>query len=361
MLRRIVPLFAVCVLLPLASIAQPPAPVEPKSPPQETPGPRFTVQANEVILPVTVTDGKGHFVSNLDAKDFQIFDEGKLQRLTYFNHDAKQPIVVGFLVDLSNSSRLYWNIFQDATMDLVWNLLPAEDRRFSGYLITFANDAEVAVNTTQDADKISDVLRKSRPGGASAFYDAIYMACTSRTLVHGEPFEPRRVVVVIGDGHDTASKRFSFEQVLELAKRSLVTIYAISTQSFGFTNQSEDELERLARETGGHVEYPLNKGLYKDISGYLSNPKDAGNYVFEGGTGGYAAEISGAITNAIVGIAGDITTQYILRYVPEDAPDAKPKVYHHIKVLIPSVPGVVIRAREGYYPQAAPSAPAAAK
>jgi len=87
----------------------------------------------------------------------------------------------------------------------------------------------VAVNTTQDADKITDVLRKSRPGGAVAFYDAIYMACTSRTLVHGEPFEPRRVLIVIGDGHDTASKKISYEQVLELAKRNLVTIYAIST------------------------------------------------------------------------------------------------------------------------------------
>ncbi len=360
MLRRTVPLFAMCALLPLAAISQQPAPD--KAPPApESSGYRITVQANEVILPVTVTDGKGRFVSNLDAKDFQILDEGRQQHLTYFSHNAKQPIVVGFLVDLSNSSRLYWSIFQDATMDLVWNLLPVDDRRFSGYLITFANDAEVAVNTTQDADKISEVLRKSKPGGASAFYDAIYMACTSRTLVHGEPFEPRRVVIVIGDGHDTASKKISYEQVLELAKRSLVTIYAISTQSFGFSNQTEDELERLTRETGGHVEYPLNKDLYKDISGYISTPKDAGNYVFEAGTGGYAAEISGAITNAILGVAGDIATQYILRYVPDDGPDAKPKAYHHIKVLIPSVPGVVIRAREGYYPQAAPSAPATAR
>ncbi|MGB7760316.1 MAG: VWA domain-containing protein [Bryobacteraceae bacterium] len=359
MLRRIVPVFALGVLLPLAAIPQQAAPDQPKAPQQEPPPTRFTVQANEVILPVTVTDDKGRFVSNLEAKDFLVLDEGKQQRLTYFSHNGKQPIVVGFLVDLSNSSRIYWSTFQDATMDLVWNLLPVDDTRFSGYLITFANQAEVAVNTTQDADKITDVLRKSRPGGASAFYDAIYMACTSRTLVHGEPYEPRRVIVVIGDGHDTASKKISFEQVIELAKRSLVTIYAISTQSFGFSNASEDELERLARETGGHVEYPLNKDLYKDVSGYISVPKDAGNYVYEAGTGGYAAEISGAITNAIMGIAGDITTQYILRYVPEYAPDAKTKTYHHIKVSIPTVPGVVIRARDGYYPQSVPSQPAA--
>ncbi len=355
MLRRIVPLFVLCVLLPLA-IPQQTTPDQPKAPQQEpSPAARFTVQANEVILPVTVTDGKGKFVSNLEAKDFQVLDEGKQQRITYFSHNGKQPIVVGFLVDLSNSSRVYWNIFQDATMDLVWNLLPADDPRFSGYLITFANDAEVAVNTTQDADKITDVLRKSKPGGAAAFYDAIYMACTSRTLVHGEPYEPRRILIVVGDGHDTASKKISFEQVVELAKRSLVTIYAVSTQSYGFSNKSEDELERLTSETGGHVEYPLNKDLYKDVSGYISVPKDAGNYVYEAGTGGYAAEISGAITGAIVGIVGDIATQYILRYVPENAPDAKAKTYHHIKVLIPTVPGVVIRARDGYFPASVPS------
>ncbi|HEY1207477.1 MAG TPA: VWA domain-containing protein, partial [Bryobacteraceae bacterium] len=60
-----------------------------------------------------------------------------------------------------------------------------------------------------------------------------------------------------------------------------------------------------------------------------------------------------------VGITGDITSQYILRYVPENSPDAKTKTYHHIKVLIPSVPGVVIRARDGYYPAALPAQPPA--
>jgi len=100
----------------------------------------------------------------------------------------------------------------------------------------------------------------------------------------------------------------------------------------------------------------LNKDLYKDVSGYLSLPKDAGNYVYEAGTGGYAAEISGAITRSILGIAGDITSQYILRYVPEVAPDAKYKPYRHIKVQIPSLPSVVIRSRDGYYPAAVPAA-----
>ena len=58
--------------------------------------------------------------------------------------------------------------------------------------------------------------------------------------------------------------------------------------AFGFANEDQDMLERLTHETGGHVEYPLNS-LYKDVSGYLSNPPDDGNYALTVGTGGYAA------------------------------------------------------------------------
>src|SRR5579871_3865118 len=79
---------------------------------QEQPKTRIQVQVNEVIVPVTVTDDKGKFVSNLEAKDFRVLDEGKPQRLTFFNHTQKQPIVIGFLVDLSNNTRLHWKRYQ---------------------------------------------------------------------------------------------------------------------------------------------------------------------------------------------------------------------------------------------------------
>src|SRR6202142_1995349 len=98
------------------------------------------------------------------------------------------------------------------------------------------------------------------------------MACTTRELVNDEPYEPRRVLIVIGDGHDTASKK-TLEETLEVAQRNLVTIYAMSTVSFGFDSEGDKNLIRLAEETGGRVEYPLNK-LYKDVAGYLSTPSD---------------------------------------------------------------------------------------
>src|SRR6266550_1581459 len=158
------------------------------------------VQVNEVIVPVTVTDDRGRFVSNLDAADFRIQDEGRDQKIQFFSRERNQPVVVGFLLDMSNSTRIHWKNFQDAAIEMALYMLPG-DKKYSGYLITYGNEAELLVDTTTD----------------------------------GEPFEPRRILIVVGDGHDTASKK-TLQEVLEIAQRDLVTIYGMSTVSFGFSS-----------------------------------------------------------------------------------------------------------------------------
>lgn len=327
---------AACVL---AAQNQPPAEAKPPA------GARVSVTVNEVIVPVTVTDDKNRFVTNLEEKDFEIYDEGKQQKISYFTRERNQPVVVGFLLDLSNSSRLHWKTYQEAAQELVLALLPGE-KKYSGYLIGYSTDAELMVNTTTDPTKITEKIQKLKPSGGAALFDSIYMACTKRSLVRGEPIEPRRVLIVIGDGHDNASKK-TLDEVLELAQRNLVTIYGISTVAFGFNSEGEKILERITGETGGRVLYPL-QGLYKDVSGYLSTPSDEGNYALKVGTGGYASEIASGIFRAVAAASGEITTQYILRYIP--TVDDSSKVFRNIEVKVPSLPGVKIRTRKGYYP-----------
>lgn len=302
------------------------------------------VQTDEVIVPVTVTDSEGRFVTNLDKGDFKIFDQGVEQKILYFNRKRNQPVVVGFLIEQSNAIRLEWKRFKDAAIELVLALMP-EDPRFSGYLISYSNDAELLVNTTHDPSKILEKIRKMKPGGGSALFDAIYMACTRRELVKGEPIEPRRVIIILGDGHDDASSK-TLAQVLELAQRNLVTIYGISTVAFSGHAKEENNLVKLARETGGRVEYPLN-GVYDDVTGYLSKPSDAGNYALKVGTGGYASHVAQSIFNSITALIGDITTQYILRYKPAASDD--PRAFRKIRVEV-ALPNVKIRHRDGYYP-----------
>ena len=66
---------------------------------------------------MTVTDEKGRFVSDLDQKDFSILEEGKEQTIRFFTRERSQPVVVGFLMDMSNASRLHWKNYQEAAVE----------------------------------------------------------------------------------------------------------------------------------------------------------------------------------------------------------------------------------------------------
>jgi hypothetical protein len=119
----------------------------------------ISVSVNEVIVPVTVTDEKGRFVSDLEQKDFQVFEENKPQAIRFFTREHSQPVVIGFLLDMSTASRIHWKNFQDATIELIQNLLTG-DPKHSGYLIDYAQDAEVAVNTTSDPEALVEKVRQ---------------------------------------------------------------------------------------------------------------------------------------------------------------------------------------------------------
>lgn len=307
--------------------------------------PPIQVQVNEVIVPVTVTDEKGRFVSDLEQKDFTIYEEGKEQQIQFFTRERSQPVVVGFLIDLSNNSRLHWKNYQDAAIELVQNLIPGDNPKYSGYLIGYSNTADLMVDTGTDPEPMVQKLEKLKPSGGSALYDAIYMACTSRKLIQGEPIEPRRVLVIVGDGHDNASKK-TLDEALELAQRNLVTIYGVSTVAFGFANDDAKNLVKLSEETGGRVEYPL-QDVFKDVAGYISTPSDEGNYPLKVGTGQYAAELANGMYHAVEDVVGEVTTQYIIRYIPTTT-DTR-KQFRNIDVRV-NLANVKVRARKGYYP-----------
>ena len=62
--------------------------------------------------------------------------------------------------------------------------------------------------------------------------------------------------------------------------------------------------------------------MYKDVAGYLSTPSDEGNYALKVGTGQYAAALANGMYRAVEAVVGEVTTQYIIRYIPNST-DAK--------------------------------------
>lgn len=305
--------------------------------------PTFTAGVTEVIVPVTVTDENDRFVSNLKKADFEVYDQNIRQTVKFFTAEHNQPVVTGFLMDLSNGMKIRWKNYQETMVEMVLALMPG-DPKFQGYLVGYGTEAEVLVNTTADSSKIVEKLNKITPAGGAALYDAVWMACTNRKLVKGEPLEPRRVIVVVGDGHDNASKH-TLDEVIEMAQKSQLTVYAISTDAYGFTSADGKNLRRLAEETGGRVESPL-ENTYDNTQGFLSRPAND-NREFANGTGGFQARILGALFKSITAIAGEITTQYILRYQPS-TPGDESKV-HRIDVRV-NLPNVKVRARTTYFP-----------
>ncbi len=102
----------------------------PRRLPSEPGAASFRSDVNEVIVPVTVTDDKGRFVSNLEKKRLPgSSTKGKPQNIEFFSRERAQPVVAGFLLDLSNSSRTQaWKHFQDAATELALTT-PARQRK----------------------------------------------------------------------------------------------------------------------------------------------------------------------------------------------------------------------------------------
>ena len=52
---------------------------------QEEPIPSFRAQSEVVLVDLVVTDKRGQFISDLKAEEIQVFEDGRLQRLTFFD------------------------------------------------------------------------------------------------------------------------------------------------------------------------------------------------------------------------------------------------------------------------------------
>ncbi len=331
----------------LGAIVLPAQEVEP------SPGSTIQVEVNVVNVPVTVVDNDGNFVINLAKEDFRVFENGKRVVIRYLTHSEDKvnmpPLYVGFVVDKSSTARRYYKTYKNSIGDLAFALVP-EGGKDRGFLLGYHSEVDLLVKMTEDAYDISEKLESLKHGGGSAMLDAVYQACTKHlaSVKYNGPGEPRKAIVIIGDGHDSASKR-SIEEVIDAAQRQRVTIYVVSTVAWGFHEKEAKNLDRLVKATGGHLVQPMDN-MHKDVSGYLSKPQDAGNFVYTVGTGEYEQAKLQAIYDAIKDISGTIQKQYVLGYVPptpfSDGRYRNIRVEVNLKIDV----DIEIRHRTGYFP-----------
>jgi len=189
-------------------------PKAPAAPPQAAPGDtnpddtaatiRKTV--NEVNFVFTVTDKHGHYVKNLTKEDFKVVDDSRpAAEIRSFHRENDLPLLVGLLVDASNSVRDRFKFEQESAIEFLnQTIRPRYDKAF---VVGFDVTPEVTQNFTDNTEALSHGVRELRPGGGTAMYDALYFACRDKLLKESQnqTGPVRRAIILLSDGDDNQS------------------------------------------------------------------------------------------------------------------------------------------------------------
>lgn len=223
---------------------------------QDTLGP---VTVSEVRLPITVLDKKEQPVSGLTRTDFLVFEDKQQQQIQGFiDERTGVPVHVAVLMDVSASTAGKLEFQKTAAKDFIYTVVRArKDRAAFG---TFDEDLQLLQDFTDRHDLLDRAVDSvKKPGTNTALWDAVWLMCDEKMRgVTG-----RRVIVVITDGDDTAS-RARLKDAIEIAQATETIVFAISTKAglsgavpgveMGTPKDSGDrELDRLAAETGGRA------------------------------------------------------------------------------------------------------------
>lgn len=265
----------------------------PRQPPARPGEAAFRSGVDLVSLGVTVTDGAGRFITDVEPDQFLVFEDGVQQEVSFFNR-SNLPLAVSLLLDTSASMEDKMATAQEAASLFVRRLRPEDQSQ----VIDFDSRVSVAIPFTTRHDEVEAAIRATVPGGSTSLYNAVYIALKElrKTTARATDDLRRQAIVLLSDGEDTSSL-VSFDEVLETAKRSETAIYAVGLRvrdSFGNRgyNEADYVLRQLTSQTGGRVFFPSSAAelpaiydqVFQELSsqyllGYSSsNPKRDGRW-----------------------------------------------------------------------------------
>lgn len=268
------------------------------APAASAPSTTFRSHVDVVALNVVVTDGSEKFVTGLRPDDFAVYEDGVQQDLSFFGA-SDLPLDLAILIDTSASMTGKLSTAQQAAIGFMSTLRP----RDRAIIVDIKDASRIASPLGDDLDGARKAVLATTPGGGTALYNGTYLALKEMTRERGGSSDVRRqALVVLSDGADTSSL-VSFDDVMDLAKRSGISIYTISLRSKAelmrasrqghtYFSNSDYSMKALAQETGARAFFPSDiselSGVYASIAqelstqyalGYTSkNPRADGTY-----------------------------------------------------------------------------------
>jgi Ca-activated chloride channel family protein len=259
-------LVAACVLMwPTAALLAQPQGSEPS----------FRATVDIVSLNVTVVDTSTRYLTDLAESDFSVFEDGVRQDLVFFTR-RPQPIAMSLLLDSSASMEDKLATLQQAATNFVRRLRPND----LAQVIDFDSRVSIRQGFTSTQSDLETAIRLGASGGSTSLHNAIYISLKELGKIRAlnEEDVRRQALIVFSDGEDTSSL-VSFEEVLDLSKRSETSIYTIALRGTddrtrGF-REAEFIMRQLAQETGGRSFFPGRiealDGVYSQIADELAS------------------------------------------------------------------------------------------
>jgi Ca-activated chloride channel family protein len=248
-------LLLLCVL---AAVLVPGSASRAQTPPRATPRPPVFGAGIEVInLNVSVTDARGRYVTDLTKNDFAVFEDGVRQELSIFNHEDI-PISLVLMIDTSASMDEKLPTARAAAIRFVGTLRPQDNAQ----VMQFNDRTTILQDFVADHDALDGAINRTEAAGPTALHNALYVALKELEKQKTQGELRRRAIVLLSDGEDTASL-VSDDQVLDLARKTEINIYAISLRPRRMQDrnavkfsQAAHLLTALTQDTGGQVHFP---------------------------------------------------------------------------------------------------------
>jgi VWFA-related protein len=267
-----------------------------------------SVDVDLVLLNVRVTEHGDQSVKGLDAKNFRIYEDQRLQDIAFFTgQDA--PATVGLAVDMSASMSPKWHEVQTAVALFAAKSNPQDEM----FIVQFNQDLhwplDIGNDFTSNVREIEKSMTGVIPQGKTALYDAVHAALDH---INGGQFE-KRILVVLSDGSDNSSAQ-SLNSLLSRLQRANVTVFTIGLYDPDARDRNPGVLRHLASVTGGEAFFPKDQKELRE---------------------------------AWQRIAAGIRTEYTLGYYPRIGPDGN---YHKLSVVVdsPASARMSVRTRPGY-------------
>jgi len=270
-------------------------------------------EAEMVLVPTFVTKATGAPATDLAKDDFQVFEDGIEQPVTYFaKEDA--PVSVGFLLDSSGSMRNKMRQALQATLAFFRTANKADEF----FLVEFDEHVKLSVPFTSDFNQLTKRVSHVKPIGRTSLLDAVHRALVEMKRAA----YTRKAIVVVSDGGDNRS-RYNFNQIKNAMVESEVQLY-----SMGIFDPA-DQRKRTPEEKNG--------------------PELLSELAAESGGKHFDIDNLDDLPMISEQIGEELRSQYLLGYTPVNPKhDGK---YRRIKVSLksPRPEAMEVRYRRGYY------------